>query len=30
MLATAGWEVVEDVEWSNQHVFHLRAAGAKW
>jgi hypothetical protein len=30
MLATAGWEVLEDVEWSNQHVFHLRAAGSTW
>jgi hypothetical protein len=30
MLATAGWEVLEDVEGSNQHVFHLRAAGSTW
>ncbi len=30
MFATAGWEVLEDVEWSDQHLFHLRAAGAEW
>jgi hypothetical protein len=27
-LAAAGWDVLEDAEWSNQHVFHLRASRA--